>query len=327
MKIEFNRVTWYSKLGAIILFLIVVPILVFYINGQYTMLQALQSASPVLPPTQTTTTSTVIATASYACSAGKTITAMYYSGQATPAASPNQPPTPGGSVALTLSDGRAMTLEQTISADGARYANVDGSIVFWNKGNGLMFTENGQQTFMGCIEAAKDPGGLPLVYENAAKGFSLRYPTGYTVDESYTYQELGPGKDISGVKFTIPASVATGTNLSADSYISVEQIPQTQSCTANMFIDLPPAPGAAVSTVTDNGTTYSMASYTGAAAGNRYDETVYAIPGTNPCIAVRYFIHYGVIDNYPPGMVKQFDQQTLTDMFDAIRRTLVVSPQ
>ena len=68
--------------------------------------------------------------------------------------------------------------------------------------------------------------------------------------------------------------------------------------------------------------TYSVASSTGAAAGNRYEETVYALPGTNHCIAVRYFIHYGVIENYPVGLVREFDKKSLLKEFDTIRRTL-----
>ena len=40
MNIEFNRVTWYSKLGAIILFLFAVPILCFYIGEKYGLLIA-----------------------------------------------------------------------------------------------------------------------------------------------------------------------------------------------------------------------------------------------------------------------------------------------
>lgn len=35
MQIEFNKVTWYSKWGALILFLIVLPILTFYIGREY----------------------------------------------------------------------------------------------------------------------------------------------------------------------------------------------------------------------------------------------------------------------------------------------------
>jgi hypothetical protein len=77
-------------------------------------------------------------------------------------------------------------------------------------------------------------------------------------------------------------------------------------------------------TLADGGITYSIASSTGAAAGNRYEETVYALSGTHSCISVRYFIHYGVFQNYPAGMVREFDQQALLASFDAIRRTLVV---
>ena len=40
MKIVFNKVTWYSKLAAVILFLIVVPVLTFYIGEQYGLLKA-----------------------------------------------------------------------------------------------------------------------------------------------------------------------------------------------------------------------------------------------------------------------------------------------
>lgn len=272
-------------------------------------------ASPSIQP---------INTVSYACNGGKTITAAYYQGETTPAPSPDQPPTPGGSVALTLSDGRAMTLKQTISADGARYANTDESFVFWSKGDGALVLENNQEkSYIGCVLVAPAAEGeqLSQVYSNSADGFSIRLPANYTVDESYKYQELGPKKDISGIKFTIPASVATGTNLASDTYLSVEEIPQSRNCNASLFLDH----GPLGSLFTEGSTTYIVASSTGAGAGNRYEETVYALFGTNPCVAVRYFIHYGVIENYPTGAVREFDKQALLTQFDAIRRTLVVS--
>lgn len=265
---------------------------------------------------------------SYACDAGKTIAATFTAGESKAASSADQPPTPGGSVALSLSDGRQMTLRQTLSADGARYSdgdpNVSGneSFVFWSKGNGaLVLEDNEQKSYTGCVVTAPDSGGLPNVYQDGATAFSIRYPEGYTPGPNYTYDALGPGKGISGVKFTIPSSLAQGTNLGSDSYISVESIPQTQSCSANLFLDNAPQ----TASVTDNGTDYSLASTTGAGAGNRYEETVYAIPSTNPCIAVRYFVHYSVIENYPPGTVQAFDASKLKSQLDSIRRTLVVS--
>lgn len=300
-----------TRIGIIALLIVIVIGIAFVI-----MRMQPQATGTNTGPIQSTNT------LSYLCNAGKTIQAVYHLGASKPPASSGQPPTPGGSVDVTLSDGRNMTLAQTISADGARYATSDESFVFWSKGNGALVLENNQEkSFTGCIQVAPDTGGLSQVYQNGPDGFSLRYPVGYTVDESYHYQSLGPGHDISGIKFTIPASMATGTNLGSDTYVSVEEIPHTQSCSALLFL----SSGATVKNTTDAGTTYSVASVSDAGAGNRYEETVYALPGTNPCIGVRYFVHYSVIDNYPPGTVKQFDSATLLKQFDSIRRALIIS--
>jgi membrane-bound inhibitor of C-type lysozyme len=272
----------------------------------------------------------LIASVTYYCNEGKTIKADFYLGKAKPVPAPGEPPIPDGSAELALSDGRVMALKQTISADGARYSNGNPAIegnetfVFWSKGNGgLVLEDNEEKSYIGCILVVSDPGGLPEVYENSTDGFSIRYPVEYTVNPDYQYQEFGPGKEISGVSFTIPADLATGTNLAEDSYLSVEKIPEKDICTAGLFLDRGERP-LATTTITDNGIEYSVASSTGAAAGNRYEEMVYALTGTNPCIAVRYLIHYGVIENYPPGAVKEFDRAALLDQFDAIRRTLII---
>jgi len=264
---------------------------------------------------------TPLAVVQYSCNAGKTIDAEYYAGQTKPATG-DQPPIPGGSVDLKLSDGRTMTLTQTISADGARYANPDESFVFWNKGNGALVLENNQEkSYVGCIAVAPAAADLPQVYSNNSFGFSLRLPAGFSIDEAYKYQALGQGKDIAGIKFTIPESMATGTNLSRDSYVSVEEIPQSAVCNASLFV----SSGTKVADLLDGIATYSFASSTDAGAGNRYEESVFALPGTNPCVAVRYFIHYGAIENYPVGLVREFDKQSLLNTFDQIRRTLVIN--
>lgn len=157
-------------------------------------------------------------------------------------------------------------------------------------------------------------------YASSTLGISLSYPLAYSVDEQYRYQALGPGKDIRGVKFTIPTSVAAGTNLSTDSYLSIERIIGTNVCSASIFL----GEGIVAHTVVDGNVSYSVASTTGAAAGNRYAETVYALPG-DPCIAVRYMVHYGVFENYPEGTIREFDRAALHKQFDVIRRALVVS--
>ncbi len=164
------------------------------------------------------------------------------------------------------------------------------------------------------------PSEFSEMYTQNTNGFSIYYKKGYTVDESYIYQ-MNPEKMIAGVKFTIPASMKGNTNLSNDSYLSVEQISNTETCSADLFLDGSHSAEERI----ENSTTYSFVSAENAGAGNRYEETVYALPGTNPCVAVRYFIHYTNIQNYDPGTIREFDRDALLKEFDAMRKTLVVS--
>ncbi len=165
---------------------------------------------------------------------------------------------------------------------------------------------------------AANPGDN--MYTSKTLGFSAQLPQGYTVDESYAYV-VNPERSIDGVKFTIPATVAKGTNLSTDSYVSVEKVPGTKSCTADYFLD---GKNTASSTVA-HGVTYSVAKSSGAGAGNRYDETVYVLPRNDKCIAVRYFVHYTVVQNYDPGTVQEFNSAALMNQFDSIRDSVTTS--
>ncbi len=171
-------------------------------------------------------------------------------------------------------------------------------------------------------------------YRDTALGFTVILPTAispsksdslWSVDSAYEYQAGGPGTSIAGVKFSIPTSLAAGTNLSNDSYISVEHLPAGSppagGCDTAVFMQ---DPSAQSHTVREGVLSYSVASSTGAAAGNRYEETVYARLDSSPCIAVRYFIHYAAIQNFPEGEVREFDKTALLEEFDQIRRTLAL---
>lgn len=302
-----------SLLILVVIFLILAWLIFFLLQS---------TRAPSLPSQATGVQA--IAKLNYACRNAKSIQATYYQGASQPAPSAKQPPIPGGSVALVLSDGRNLTLKQTLSADGVRYANPDESFVFWNKGrSALVLENNAEKSYLGCIEVSPLTAGsnLTKVYSDPQGIFSVRLPADYKIDANYRYQNLGPGKDIAGVKFSIPQALAAGTNLGADSYLSIESLPQAQNCSASLFL----SSGAKISSENDNGTDYSVAELSDAAAGNRYDETVYATPTIHDCIAVRYFIHYANFDNYSAGMVKEFDQAALLKQFDQIRRSLVLN--
>lgn len=92
-----------------------------------------------------------VSTVRYDCARGRTLTAEYFTGPARVA--PNGAPIPGGHVVLTLADGKTLTLPQTLSGSGIRYANPDESFVFWSKGD-TAFVEEGADrtiTYAECV--------------------------------------------------------------------------------------------------------------------------------------------------------------------------------
>lgn len=160
------------------------------------------------------------------------------------------------------------------------------------------------------------PGWLP--YESATYRFSAQYPAGYSVNPDYEYQALGPEGRIPGVSFTVPASLAAGTNLSRDTYMSVE-FPGSSSCDAVQFVG---EARTSSTRVTEDGVDYSVATGGGAAAGNLYQETAYAAIRGNTCFVTRLLVHTTNIGNYDPGTVRAFDVATLEPTFAAFRRSV-----
>jgi len=311
-----------SLIVIILAVIIIGAILVLNRKNNSSLSTLIPTSTPASNPASnpaSTSSLTLVAEVTYVCENNKTIKAAFYKGEPKPV-QPGEMPVPSGRVKLVLSDGRNFDLAQIISADGSRYANSDESFIFWSKGNGATVLENNiEKDYKGCIVTSPDSGGAPNVYLNSKMGFTIRYPEGYSVDSSYKYQALGSGKDISGVKFIIPKSFASGTNLSSfDTGVSVEAISNVSDCNAGLFLlnsKVKPQ------MVIDNNIEYSFASSTDAGAGNRYEEYVWAFPRTNPCFAIRYLIHYMVIENYPQNTVSEFNHDALINQFNKIRRS------
>ena len=143
---------------------------------------------------------------------------------------------------------------------------------------------------------------------------------GYVRDTTHIYT-VTPNRDIHGTKYSIPSSLTEGTNLAHDTYVSYEELPGATDCTPSQFLAMVDDSKE----VTDDGVSYLVGHALGAGAGNRYDETIFVFKDYKPCTAIRYFIHYGAIENYPPGAVQAFDSVKLSHSLDAIRRTLAKS--
>ena len=125
MGIQFKKVTWYSQLFAIIIF-VGVFYLGFYLGGKYNC--------PDNEITFDVPSNAIVAT--FTCDDNKIIQTEFLN----------------DTVSLDLSDGRSMILPQVISGSGARFANSDESFVFWNKGNTAFIQENGETTYQNCVE-------------------------------------------------------------------------------------------------------------------------------------------------------------------------------
>ncbi len=200
---------------------------------------------------------------------------------------------------------------------------VVGVILGWGVWYFGLFERLINKTSSPTVQNTDVPAIVQQFYTSENLGVALSYPSNYTVNGSYAYDQFGQEKLIHGVSFTVPASMTTGTNLSGDTKISIEQLPRAVRCTGDIFL----LDDVKAVTIQEATTTYSVASTTGAAAGNRYEEVVYAIAGSKPCTAVRYFVRYSSIENYPEGTVAVFDRAALISSFDTIRRSLVLTTQ
>lgn len=87
-------------------------------------------------------TGEVVASVVYTCDAGKTISVTYFDGPTPATPQPGEPPVPTGSIEASFNGAASTTLRQTISADGARYASADETLVFWNKGDEAIIMRN-----------------------------------------------------------------------------------------------------------------------------------------------------------------------------------------
>jgi hypothetical protein len=160
------------------------------------------------------------------------------------------------------------------------------------------------------------------LYKNTAHHFGVHYYSGMRIDENYTYDvypALGPSYKLSGVAFFVPKELTTGTNLSADTHISIEFLPEGALCEATSFL------GDQINSQTVavvGNTTYTVAKGGGAGAGNLYEETVSFAPSVEPCVGIRLFTHSTNIGNYDPGTINAFDKNALEKIYEEMRGSL-----
>lgn len=272
--------------------------------GAYVYTAAPKTA--VAPPTATSTPAL-----SFYCAGGKTLQAQFAT----------------DTVALSLSDGRTFDLPQVMSGSGIRYeATTTGAdVLFSGKGDYMSLTEGTTTTFGPCVAAHVSASDAPgyNTYMNQAMTFSFAYPTNFVIgaaDASYT-QSWSAQATTSGLilaTIDVPKTVQSGTNFGDAKFtVGTSADPSAVAlCTTN-----PSGSRGSATTTTVGGVPMTKLSFSDAAAGNRYDTTSYRFVQDNQCYAVEYTIHYGVLENYPKGTVKAFDEKGLTASLDEMAQS------
>ncbi|MBX9765298.1 hypothetical protein K2X83_01510 [Patescibacteria group bacterium] len=157
-------------------------------------------------------------------------------------------------------------------------------------------------------------------YADYNLGLSVRYPADFTVDDSYNYVGLGQDKYIQGISFSVPASKLKGTNLLPGTQASVEIIPNTPSCHVKLFLSDP----SNIRSFIDGDVLYSSGMHKSENSKSEYEEQVYAITGSSPCVAIRYLIRTEPITSYNAASLASYNRKDLLSVFDTMRHSLVV---
>ncbi|HET8581181.1 MAG TPA: MliC family protein [Candidatus Paceibacterota bacterium] len=175
-------------------------------------------------------------TVTYACDARRTIVATFIEGAAAPSVQPGQPPVPTGSVMVSIGGEPTTTLARTLSADGARYANGDESLVFWSKGDtALVMRDNSMDTdYTNCTAPAAAAADAPMPGPITVSGTFVCLPHKDTSGPQTDECAFGI-KDAQGRYFALmstdPASIGTlagGAHITVDGTFAPRSDPKYQ---------------------------------------------------------------------------------------------------
>jgi membrane-bound inhibitor of C-type lysozyme len=263
-----------------------------------------------------------IAAVRYICDEKKTFSAIFFDSKKSTEnfAHDQNSSISNASVVLKLDDGRNFDLNHTVSGEGLRYSNKDQSFVFWEKATGAVILEfDTERFYRGCkkYDPTENSYTNLVSYLDETYSFNINYPKDYLQDKKYKYTIIGQDSSIDGVRFTIPKNYTDSNNLSKESYISIENIPNFKSCSASLFLlDATPK------NISENGSDYSFAFREDLASDEKYEEYVYAFKKDKVCFGVRYFIGYSYIENHTAQAVTTFNKDNLLKEFNFIRDSL-----
>jgi hypothetical protein len=191
------------------------------------------------------------------------------------------------------------------------------------KGSQKPYTDTSSNNASSSQQVIDNTNNTPIpssttTYNNVTQGITFNYPSNFTLNDKFTSGDSWSGFSTStGVKVVevkSPSDYIRGTNFrdatfdvgysTNSSDIKNCYVVQNMTSSGNTGI---------------NGATYNKFTLSDAAAGNRYDSTIYRTVHNNRCYSLEYTIHYSNIQNYDPSMnVKEFDENAVKTTLENI---------
>lgn len=232
----------------------------------------------------------------------------------------------GQVMSVSIPQGPAFTVDVT-GADKKVLSDTQNPQPFWRGG-----LPSSQDYFFSVRSQAGGPFQLRLVINPPGQAtqdfwfFDSQIPAGIQYSDEFAPTDLVVPVHLKGsaqitLAFIDPDFYAPRTNLSeAYAVLADSDDPAVvASCTQ------PPTevPETVTGQVPVNRYSFIRSEFSGAAAGNRYDQVAYRTVWKNHCIELVFLIHSTNIDNYPPGAVVEYDHATLMNKFEAILDSFV----
>jgi hypothetical protein len=227
----------------------------------------------------------------------------------------------GQVMSVSLAEGYAYTLSVT-APNGQIISAPENGLPFWR---GIL-PENGDYTLsvradipgLYTLRVVINPPGqdtIQLSHNDPEGLFALEYR-----DYFAPMAIVPPGDYRATPRFSLkliePSLLAPVTNLSEAYFLVNTADLGAQECTPT---DYETSQGER----TFNGQTYTASQSMGAAAGNLYDLRYFRTHKNGTCYEVVFYLHSGNIGNYDPALgVKEFDQQAILEMMEAILASL-----
>jgi len=153
-------------------------------------------------------------------------------------------------------------------------------------------------------------------YINDKTGISIRYPDNCSVYESVLRNHNGEGFSI-----IFPDSLIEGTNLSMDSFISVERLSKGTNWSSKNIIE---ALNFSSHTELIGDTIFDVSTGSEGTMGNIYQEIVSLATIGEYTYCLRLFLHSHNLGAYDPGTVKKFDYEIFLSTYTSIRKSFKI---